>query len=59
MGPRWALKPGLTDRLIIGHNVTLTLIWVSCSHELVVRQLPASKYMSIEAEEYPLLGAAA
>jgi hypothetical protein len=23
--PSWALKPGLTDRLIVGRNVTLTL----------------------------------
>jgi hypothetical protein len=22
--PTWALKPGLTDRLVVGHNVTLT-----------------------------------
>jgi hypothetical protein len=22
--PKWALKPGLTDQLIMGHNVTLT-----------------------------------
>jgi hypothetical protein len=22
--PRWALKPGLTDRLVVGRNVTLT-----------------------------------
>jgi hypothetical protein len=25
MGPTWALKPGLTDRLVVGRNVTLTL----------------------------------
>jgi hypothetical protein len=23
--PSWALKPGLTDRLVVGRNVTLTL----------------------------------
>jgi hypothetical protein len=23
--PTWALKPGLTDRLVVGRNVTLTL----------------------------------
>jgi hypothetical protein len=23
--PTWALKPGLTDRLVVGHNVTLIL----------------------------------
>jgi hypothetical protein len=25
MTPTWALKPGLTDRLVVGRNVTLTL----------------------------------
>jgi hypothetical protein len=25
MGPSWALKPGLTDPLVIGRKVTLTL----------------------------------
>jgi hypothetical protein len=23
--PTWALKPRLTDRLVVGHNVTLTM----------------------------------
>jgi hypothetical protein len=23
--PTWALKPGITDRLVVGRNVTLTL----------------------------------
>jgi hypothetical protein len=30
MRPTWALKPGLTDRLVVGHNVTLTL-----THDMV------------------------
>jgi hypothetical protein len=25
VGPTWALKPGLTDRLVVGRNVTFTL----------------------------------
>jgi hypothetical protein len=25
--PTWALKPGLTDRLVVGRNVTMTLTW--------------------------------
>jgi hypothetical protein len=25
--PAWALKPGLTDRLVVGRKVTLTLTW--------------------------------
>jgi hypothetical protein len=25
VGPTWALKPGLSDRLVVGRNVTLTL----------------------------------
>jgi hypothetical protein len=29
---------------------------VSCHHVLAVKQLPAGKEVSTEAEEYPLLG---
>jgi hypothetical protein len=33
--PTWALKPGLTDRLVVGRNITLTLTL----SELVIDQL--------------------
>jgi hypothetical protein len=32
--PTWALKPGLTDRLVVGRNVTLTLSTSVQSSEL-------------------------
>jgi hypothetical protein len=49
LGPQMWLDTK-ADWLIVGHNITLT--WISCSWEL-----PSSKDMSMEAEEYSLLGA--
>jgi hypothetical protein len=34
MRPSWALKPGLTDRLVVGRKVTLTLTLRRVEHKL-------------------------
>jgi hypothetical protein len=52
--PSWALKPGLTDRLVVGRNVTLTLIEL----QLLVMELLRGTVISygISIEEQPVLG---
>jgi hypothetical protein len=37
--PSWALKPGLTDRLVVGRKVTLCSSQISVSYELVDGEL--------------------
>jgi hypothetical protein len=55
--PEGALAPRLTGRLTVDSNVILTSEPASGRHELVTSQPPSSKGVSMQAEEYPLLGA--